>query len=190
MNRSAQTFHSTRDQLLSDIPTRLFGWFRYNFNSSATDLSLTHLINTTPAPSNFAGVQPHGSSPFSFPPASPSPLSKQLSTSSSSSGGAHVRWNSAGANGAGSDLSGAAERRRLGPYPSTLRDIVQLRTSHCERTEDDWIDLRRRVVELFKKRKTIFSIVDELPSWSGADESLKSMSDPDDKEDNMPDYKY
>jgi cysteine protease ATG4 len=41
-------------------------------------------------------------------PALPSPLSKQLSTSSSSSSGTHARWHSTGANGAGSELSGAA----------------------------------------------------------------------------------
>jgi cysteine protease ATG4 len=59
------------------------------------------------------------------------------------------------------------------------------------KTEADWIDLRRRVAEvrgvdvcvvyadcvaqLFKKHKTIFSIVDEPPSWSDADDSLELM---------------
>ena len=42
-----------------------------------------------------------GSSTFSYPTAGPSPLSKQLSTKSSSSGRAYVRWKSAGANGGG-----------------------------------------------------------------------------------------
>ena len=39
---------------------------------------------------------------------------------------------------------------------------------------------------MFKNHKTIFSIVDEPPSWSDADDSLESMSDPD-EEDDMPD---
>ena len=47
-------------------------------------------------------------STFSSPTTSLSPLSKQLSTGSSSSGGAHVRWNSVGANDGGSQLMGAA----------------------------------------------------------------------------------
>src|ERR1700761_3038028 len=60
-----------------------------------------HRSPTSPASSRT------GSSTFSYPTASPSPLSKQLSTSFSS-GGAHVRWNSVGANGGGSELSGSA----------------------------------------------------------------------------------
>ena len=45
-----QSSHST--SRLSDIPTRLSGWFQHAFNSSATDLSLPHLINTIPPPSS------------------------------------------------------------------------------------------------------------------------------------------
>jgi hypothetical protein len=56
-----------------------------------------------------------GPSKFSYPSASLSPLSKQLSTSRSSSGNAHVCWNTAGANGDGSDLSGAASDAGLNP---------------------------------------------------------------------------
>jgi hypothetical protein len=37
--------------------------------------------------------------------------------------------------------------------------------------------------QIFKNHKTIFSIVDEPPSWSDADDSLESMSDPEEKED-------
>ena len=48
--------------------------------------------------------------------------------------------------------------------------------------------LNLRGLQLFKKHKTIFSIVDEPPSWSDADDSLESMSDPD-EEDDMPDDK-
>jgi len=39
-----QSSHSTTR--LSDIPTRLSGWFQHTFNSSATDLSLPQLINS------------------------------------------------------------------------------------------------------------------------------------------------
>ena len=39
-----QSSHST--SRLSDIPTRLSGWFQHAFNSSATDLTLPNLINT------------------------------------------------------------------------------------------------------------------------------------------------
>jgi cysteine protease ATG4 len=45
-----QSSHST--SRLSDIPTRLSGWFQHAFNSSATDLSLPNLINTIPPPSS------------------------------------------------------------------------------------------------------------------------------------------
>lgn len=160
-----------------------------------------HRSPTSPASSRT------GSSTFSYhATASPSPLSKQLSTSSSSSGGAHIRWNSTGVNGGGSELSGAASDVGLDPsqmHYVTAYSAAELRTFHCERvrkmplsgldpsmligflckTEADWIDLRLRVAELFKNHKTIFSIVDEPPSWSDADDSLESMSDPDEEED-------
>lgn len=47
-----QSSHSTTR--LSDIPTRLSGWFQHTFNSSATDLSLPQLINSgnLPPPSS------------------------------------------------------------------------------------------------------------------------------------------
>jgi hypothetical protein len=41
---------------------------------------------------------------------------------------------------------------------------------------------------LFKSHKTIFSLVDEPPSWS-AEDSLESMSDPEEDENDMPDDK-
>jgi cysteine protease ATG4 len=41
---------------------------------------------------------------------------------------------------------------------------------------------------LFKNHKTIFSIVDEPPSWSDVDDSLESLSEPD-EEDDMPEDK-
>jgi cysteine protease ATG4 len=43
-------------------------------------------------------------------------------------------------------------------------------------------------MQLFKNHKTIFSIVDEPPSWSDVDDSLESLSEPDEEED-MPDDK-
>jgi cysteine protease ATG4 len=125
-----------------------------------------HRSPTSPASSRT------GSSTFSYPTASPSPLSKQLSTSSSSSGGAHVRWNSVGANGAGeSELSGGASDVGLDAtqmHYVTSYSAAELRTFHCERvrkmplsgldpsmligflckTEADWIDLRSRVAEV------------------------------------------
>ncbi len=42
---------------------------------------------------------------------------------------------------------------------------------------------------LFKYHKTIFSVVDELPSWTNVYDSLESMSDLDEEGD-MPDGKY
>ncbi len=41
-----QSSHSTTR--LSDIPTRLSGWFQHTFNSSATDLTLPQIINSQP----------------------------------------------------------------------------------------------------------------------------------------------
>ena len=118
-----------------------------------------------------AGVQSHRFINFSYPTASPLSISKQLSTSNSSSGGAHVRWNSVGANGGGSELSGAASDVGLDATQMcyvTSYSAAVLRMSHCEcerklpfsgldlsmlirflcKTEEDWIDLRRRVAEM------------------------------------------
>ncbi|KAI0294162.1 hypothetical protein BC826DRAFT_352534 [Russula brevipes] len=125
-----------------------------------------HRSPTSPASSRT------GSSTFSYrPPTSPSPLSKQLSTSSSSSGGAHARWHTTGANGAGSELSGVANDTGLDQtliHYATAYSAAELRTFHCERVrkmplsgldpsmlvgflcknEADWIDLRQRVTEV------------------------------------------
>jgi len=87
-----------------------------------------------------------GSSTFSYPTTSPSPLSKQLSTSSSS-GGAHVRWNSAGANGARLYLSGVASDAGLDPtqvhYVASY-SAAELRMFHHRR--GGWPDLLRCVL--------------------------------------------
>ena len=53
-----QSSHSTTR--LSDIPTRLSGWFQHAFNSSSTDLTLPHLINTGHLPP--ASVSPKSKS--------------------------------------------------------------------------------------------------------------------------------
>jgi len=47
-----QSSHSTTR--LSDIPTRLSGWFQHAFNSSSTDLTLPHLINSGHLPPSSA----------------------------------------------------------------------------------------------------------------------------------------
>ena len=122
-----------------------------------------------PRSSSFADVaciQSHGFITFSYPTASPSPLSKQLSTSSSSSGGAHVRWNTVDANGGRSELSSAASDVGLDGtqmHYVTSYSAAGLQTFHCEherkllllgidpnmpigflsKTKADWIDLRR-----------------------------------------------
>lgn len=113
-----------------------------------------------------------GSSTFSHrSPASPSPLSKQLSASNSSLGGAHARWHSTGANGAGSEPSGATNENGLDQtqmHYVTSYSPAELKTFHCDRVrkmplsgldpsmligflcknEDDWIDLRQRVTDV------------------------------------------
>ena len=124
-----------------------------------------HRLPTSPASSRT------GSFTLSYPTALPSPFSKQLSTSSSSSGGAHVRWNSVGANGGGSELFGAASDVGLDAtqmHYVTSYSAAVLRMFHCERvrkmplsgldssmligflckTEEDWIDLQCRVAEV------------------------------------------
>ncbi|KAF8270000.1 hypothetical protein EI94DRAFT_1785079 [Lactarius quietus] len=97
----------------------------------------------------------------------------------STSGGAHIRWKSAGANGGGSVLSGAASDVGL---DSTQVHYV---TSYSD------VSLRARAPNaslwLFKNHKTVFSIVDEPPSWLDADDSRESMSDPVEEEGYMSD---
>ncbi|KAF8269994.1 hypothetical protein EI94DRAFT_1828620 [Lactarius quietus] len=166
-------------------------------------------------PLHFIFIHSYGLVYISYPAVSPSPSSKQLSTSSSSSGGAHVRWNSAGANGAGSDLSGAASDAGLDPtqvhYVTSYSD-AELGTFHCEPVRkmllsgldssmligflwmigsifDAGWQRCAALTYLFKKHNTIFSIVDEPPSWLDADDSLRSMSDPEEDEEDMPDDK-
>ncbi|KAN0134636.1 hypothetical protein V8E53_007421 [Lactarius tabidus] len=114
--------------------------------------------------------------------ASPSPLSERLSTSSSSSGGAHVRWNSAGANGGGSVLPGEASDSGLDPtlvHYVTTYSAAELRTFHSTPSMQSG-----RVIQ-----ESIVSIVDKLPSWSDADDSLEAMSDPEEDENDIPDDK-
>ena len=78
-----------------------------------------------------------GSSTFSHrSPASTPSLSKQLSTSSSSLGGAHARWQSTGANDAGTEPSGAANVTGLDQtqmHYVTSYSPAELETFHCDR---------------------------------------------------------
>ncbi|KAI0320566.1 hypothetical protein OF83DRAFT_1258250 [Amylostereum chailletii] len=159
-----------------------------------------HRSPTSPASSRTA------SSTFSYhAPTSPSPLAHQLSTSSSSSG-AHVRWRSTSPRSPGSDFSSDVRiETDLDPLQEhfvTAYSPMELRTFHCNRVrklplsgldpsmliaflckdENDWKDLRRRIAELSRNHKTIFSILDEPPSWpSDSDDNmgLESMSEPD-----------
>ncbi|KAI0056521.1 hypothetical protein BV25DRAFT_1572624 [Artomyces pyxidatus] len=152
-----------------------------------------------------------GSSTFSYhAPISPSPLAQQLSSSSSSSN-AHSRWHSTSipgtpANG-GSEFSGEVRAGDTGLDPVQEHYVeayspLELKTFHCDRVrkmplsaldpsmligflckdEGDWIDLRKRIADLSRNYKTIFSVQDEPPSWpSDSDDNmgLESMSDPD-----------
>ncbi|KAF8269991.1 hypothetical protein EI94DRAFT_1699168 [Lactarius quietus] len=102
----------------------------------------------------------------------------------------------------GSKLSGAASDVGLDPtqvYSVTSYSGAELRTFHYERMRkmplsglDPSIVIGFRcktegeVAKLIKNHKMIFTIVDEPPSWSDADDSLESMSDPDEEEDDMP----
>ncbi|KAJ7711319.1 hypothetical protein B0H16DRAFT_1817074 [Mycena metata] len=87
----------------------------------------------------------------------------------------------------------------LTPAEEAFYSAAELRTFHCERVrkmpmsgldpsmligfvcqdEAEWVDLRRQVKELLR---TIFAIVDEPPTWPGADDDddmgLESISDP------------
>jgi cysteine protease ATG4 len=92
----------------------------------------------------------------------------------------------------------AYERHLINSYSAS-----ELRTFHCERvrkmplsgldpsmligflvkSEDDWLDLRRRIGEMSKRCKPIFSVQDEPPNWpSDSDDNmgLESISEPDD----------
>jgi cysteine protease ATG4 len=76
-----------------------------------------------------------GSPTFSYPNASPSPSSKQLSTSSSSSGYVRFRRNSVPANGGGLELSAAASDVGLDAtqiHYVTFYLATDLRTFHCQ----------------------------------------------------------
>ncbi|KAJ6473340.1 hypothetical protein C8R47DRAFT_1324442 [Mycena vitilis] len=98
---------------------------------------------------------------------------------------------------AGGHLTPAEQTFYAGAYSA-----AELRTFHCERvrkmplsgldpsmligfvcrSEEEWVDLRRRVKEL---PRTIFSIQDEPPTWPGADDDddmgLESVSDPEEE---------
>ncbi|KAJ3805044.1 peptidase family C54-domain-containing protein [Lentinula aff. lateritia] len=90
----------------------------------------------------------------------------------------------------------------LEEHYATAYSAAELKTFHCDRVrkmplsgldpsmligflcrdEKDWVDFRRRVVQVGSLPKTIFSIQDEAPSWaadSADNMGLESMSDPD-----------
>ncbi|KAJ6527519.1 peptidase family C54-domain-containing protein [Mycena capillaripes] len=109
------------------------------------------------------------------------------------------RESTAGPAPAGGHLTPAEEA-----YYARAYSAAELRTFHCERvrkmpmsgldpsmligflvrSEEEWVDLRRRVKEL---PRTIFAIQDEPPTWPGADDDddmgLESVSDPEEAED-------
>ncbi|EPQ61373.1 hypothetical protein GLOTRDRAFT_69761 [Gloeophyllum trabeum ATCC 11539] len=148
-----------------------------------------------------------GSSAFSYHhhSKSPSPLQKQLSTSTNASGSSHGhgRWSTAATTDSEIEIPGEGEQ--LDPVQEhyvTAYSAAELRTFHCDRVrkmplsgldpsmligflckdENDWLDFRRRMAELSRKHKPIFSIQDEPPSWpSDSDEymGLESISEPD-----------
>ncbi|KZT24290.1 hypothetical protein NEOLEDRAFT_1163305 [Neolentinus lepideus HHB14362 ss-1] len=137
-----------------------------------------------------------GSSTFSYhhPSMSPSPLQKQLSSSTASSS-SHGRWQSASES--EEQQLDADQEHYINAY-----SVAELKTFHCDKVrkihlsgldpsmligfsckdEVDWLDFRKRMAELSRKHKPIFSIQDEPPSWpSDSDEymGLESISEPD-----------
>ncbi|KAF8269983.1 hypothetical protein EI94DRAFT_1798666 [Lactarius quietus] len=95
-----------------------------------------------------------------------------------SSCGAYDRWNSAGANGGGSELSSAASDVGLDPtqvYYVISYSGAELRTVRCERV---------RKMPLSGLNPNV-SILECLPSLADVDECLEAMSDPDEEEDGM-----
>ncbi|THH09782.1 hypothetical protein EW146_g8585 [Bondarzewia mesenterica] len=145
-------------------------------------------------------------------PYSPSPLAHQISSSSSSNAHTRWRSTSVSAtpsNGGDSEFSSSELRvgsdSGLDPLQEhyiNAYNVAELKTFHCDRVrkmplssldpsmligflckdEDDWIDLRKRIADLSRNHKTIFSVHDEPPTWpSDSDDNmgLESMSEPD-----------
>ncbi|CCL99974.1 uncharacterized protein FIBRA_01999 [Fibroporia radiculosa] len=146
-------------------------------------------------------------------PAAPSPLQQQVSSSSSasmsqSSTQSHMRWQSSSALPDDSEMDSrelglGADLDPLQRHYATAYSATELKTFHCDRVrkmplsgldpsmligflckdENDWIDLRRRLTELFNTHKRhIFSIQDEPPNWPSDSEDnigLESISEPD-----------
>ncbi|KAF9808590.1 hypothetical protein IEO21_07806 [Rhodonia placenta] len=104
--------------------------------------------------------------------------------------------------GAGPELGGGADLDPVQRHYVAAYSSAELRTFHCDRVrkmplsgldpsmligflckdESDWIDFRRRITELFRTHKQIFSIHDEPPIWPSDPEDnigLESISEPD-----------
>ena len=87
-----------------------------------------------------------GSSTFSYPTAPPSPLSKRRSRGRNSSGGARMRWNSAGSNGGGAVTVVLGEAASEACPGWMLRRCImssysatELRAFHCECMRKMWL---------------------------------------------------
>ncbi|KAF7419636.1 Cysteine protease atg4 [Pleurotus ostreatus] len=97
--------------------------------------------------------------------------------------------------------SGGESLDPLQQHYVTAYSDAELKTFHCDRVrkmplsgldpsmllgflckdEADWVDFRRRVGELARDYRTIFSIQDEPPTWpSDSEMGLESISEPDD----------
>ncbi|KAH9947064.1 peptidase family C54-domain-containing protein [Amylocystis lapponica] len=171
---------------------------------------IPHHVRSPTSPSSLRSSGSNsGSSAFSQrSPPTPSPLQQQISTSSSSqssSSQSHTRWQSSSALPDESEmdsreLAGGSDLDPLQRHFVTAYSAAELNTFHTERVrkmplsgldpsmligflckdENDWIDFRRRIAELSKTHKAVFSIQEEPPSWpNDSDVGLESFSEPD-----------
>ncbi|PVF96248.1 hypothetical protein CPB86DRAFT_517751 [Serendipita vermifera] len=90
----------------------------------------------------------------------------------------------------------------LSLYLATAYSMSELRTFHCERVrkmplsgldpsmllgflcrnEQEWLDLRERVTELAKPKKTMFTVQDEPPTWPDDEDELLDLESASDQE--------
>ncbi|EMD42359.1 ATG4-like protein [Gelatoporia subvermispora B] len=163
------------------------------------------------SPSSLRSGAGSSSSTFSHrSPVAPSPLQQTFSSSSAStnnSSQAHMRWQSSSVLPDNSEMDSreldfCADLDPVQRHYATAYSTTELRTFHCERIrkmplsgldpsmligflckdEEDWLDLRKRITDLSRTHKTIFSIQDEPPNWpSDSDDNmgLESISEPD-----------
>ncbi|TFK48111.1 hypothetical protein OE88DRAFT_604347 [Heliocybe sulcata] len=170
-------------------------WERQAETDWETDSPKKAKYRASRSPTSPASSVRTGSSTFSYHHASksPSPLYKQMSSSTASSI-SHGRWQST-----------SESEEQLDPEQEhyvNAYSAAELRTFHCEKVrkihlsgldpsmligflckdEGDWLDFRRRMADLARKHKPIFSIQDEPPSWPSDSEEfmgLESISEPD-----------